>query len=86
LIGLTKSLAQEMGSRGVTVNAIAPGYIETDMTKGLPEDVKGKILSQVPLGRIGRPEEIAHAVKFLAGDDAGYITGQVLAINGGLYM
>ena len=86
LIGLTKSLAQEMGSRGVTVNAIAPGYIETDMTKVLPEDVKAKIMAQVPIGRIGQPEDIANAVKFLASEESGYITGQVLAVNGGLYM
>jgi len=86
MIGLTKSLAQELGSRGVTVNAVSPGYIDTDMTKGLPEELKAKILAQVPLGRMGQPEEIAHAVKFLAGDEAGYITGQVLAVNGGMYM
>jgi 3-oxoacyl-[acyl-carrier protein] reductase len=86
LIGMTKALAQEMGSRGVTVNAIAPGYIETDMTKVLPEEVKGKILAQVPLGRIGQPDDIAHAVKFLASEEAGYITGHVLAVNGGMYM
>jgi 3-oxoacyl-[acyl-carrier protein] reductase len=86
LIGMTKSLAQEMGSRGVTVNAIAPGYIETDMTKVLPDDVKAKILAQVPVGRIGQPEDIANAVKFLASEEAAYITGQVLAVNGGMYM
>jgi 3-oxoacyl-[acyl-carrier protein] reductase len=86
LIGMTKALAQEMGSRGVTVNAIAPGYIETDMTKVLPEDVKAKILAQVPLGRIGQPDDIAHAVKFLASEEAAYITGHVLAVNGGMYM
>jgi 3-oxoacyl-[acyl-carrier protein] reductase len=86
LIGMTKSLAQEMGSRGITVNAIAPGYIETDMTKVLPEDVKGKILAQVPLGRIGQPDDIAHAAKFLCSEEAGYITGHVLAVNGGMYM
>jgi 3-oxoacyl-[acyl-carrier protein] reductase len=86
LIGMTKSLAQEMGSRSITVNAIAPGYIETDMTKVLPEEVKGKILAQVPLGRIGQPDDIAHAVKFLCSEEAGYITGHVLAVNGGMYM
>jgi 3-oxoacyl-[acyl-carrier protein] reductase len=86
LIGMTKSLAQEMASRGVTVNAIAPGYIETDMTKVLPEEVKTKILAQVPIGRIGQPQDIANAVKFLVSDDAEYITGHVLAINGGMYM
>ncbi len=86
LIGLTKSLAQEMASRNITVNAIAPGYIATDMTKVLSDDVKEKILASVPLGRIGKPEDIAAAVKFLASEDASYITGHVLAINGGMYM
>jgi 3-oxoacyl-[acyl-carrier protein] reductase len=86
LIGMTKTLAQEMASRNITVNAVAPGYIDTDMTKVLPEDVRAKILAQVPLGRMGRPEDIAAAVKFLAGEDAAYITGQVLAVNGGMYM
>jgi 3-oxoacyl-[acyl-carrier protein] reductase len=86
LIGLTKSLAQEMGSRGITVNAIAPGYIATDMTKDLPDDLKQKMLATVPLGRMGLPEDIASAVKFLASDDASYITGHVLAVNGGMYM
>jgi 3-oxoacyl-[acyl-carrier protein] reductase len=86
LIGVTKTLAQEMASRNVTVNAIAPGYIDTDMTKVLPEEVRAKILASVPLGRMGKPEDIAAAVKFLASEDAGYITGQVLAVNGGMYM
>ncbi|MGO9968160.1 MAG: 3-oxoacyl-[acyl-carrier-protein] reductase [Bryobacteraceae bacterium] len=86
LIGLTKSLAQEMGSRGITVNAVAPGYIDTDMTKGLPDEVKQKMLAMVPLGRIGSVEDIAAAVKFLASEEAGYITGHVLAVNGGMYM
>jgi 3-oxoacyl-[acyl-carrier protein] reductase len=86
LIAMTKSLAQEMGSRGITVNAIAPGYIETDMTKVLPDDVKSRILAQVPLARIGQPEDIAAAVKFLAGEESSYITGHVLAVNGGMYM
>jgi len=86
LIGLTKSLAQEMGSRGITVNAVAPGYIETDMTNALPEEVKQKILASVPLARIGKPDDVAAAVKFLASEDAGYITGHVLAVNGGMYM
>ena len=86
LIGLTKSLAQEMASRGITVNAVAPGFIETDMTKGLPDAVKTKIMSAVPLGRMGTAEDIAAAVKFLASDDASYITGHVLAVNGGMYM
>ena len=86
LIGLTKALAQEMASRSITVNAIAPGYIATDMTKVLPDEVKEKILASVPLARMGTPEDIANAVKFLASDDAAYITGHVLAVNGGMYM
>jgi 3-oxoacyl-[acyl-carrier protein] reductase len=86
LIGLTKALAQEMASRNITVNAVAPGYIATDMTNVLPDDVKQKILSTVPMARMGRPEDIASAVKFLASEDAAYITGQVLAVNGGMYM
>jgi 3-oxoacyl-[acyl-carrier protein] reductase len=86
LIGMTKTLAQEMASRNITVNAVAPGYIDTDMTKVLPEDVRAKILASVPLGRMGKPEDIAAAVKFLASEDAGYITGQVIAVNGGMYM
>ena len=86
MIAMTKALAQEIGSRGITVNAVAPGYIETDMTRVLPEEVKAKILAQVPLGRIGQPEDIAAAVKFLASEEAAYITGHVLAVNGGMYM
>jgi len=86
LIGLTKALAQEMASRNITVNAIAPGYIATDMTKVLPDEVKEKILASVPLGRMGTPEDIAAAVKFLVSEDASYITGHVLAVNGGMYM
>jgi 3-oxoacyl-[acyl-carrier protein] reductase len=79
-------IAQEIGSRGITVNAVAPGYIETDMTKVLPDEVKARILAQVPLGRIGQPEDIASAVKFLASEESSYITGHVLAVNGGMYM
>jgi 3-oxoacyl-[acyl-carrier protein] reductase len=86
LIGLTKALAQEMASRGITVNAVAPGYIATDMTKDLAEEVKQKIMASIPMARMGRPEDIAAAVKFLASEDAAYITGQVLAVNGGMYM
>jgi 3-oxoacyl-[acyl-carrier protein] reductase len=86
LIGLTKSIAQEMGSRGITVNAVAPGYIETDMTKGLSQELKDKMLANIPLRRIGLPEEVAAAVKFLASEDASYITGAVLDVNGGIYM
>jgi 3-oxoacyl-[acyl-carrier protein] reductase len=86
LVGLTKSLAQEMASRNITVNAIAPGFIETDMTAGLSEDLKAAMLAHIPLKRFGRVADIAAAVRFLASDDAGYITGQVLAVNGGMYM
>lgn len=86
LIGLTKSLAQEIGSRGITVNAVAPGYVVTDMTKVLPEEVKQKFLQAIPLGRAAEPQDIANAVKFLVSDDASYITGHVLAVNGGMYM
>ena len=86
LIGLTKALAQEMASRSITVNAVAPGYIATDMTKDLPEEVKEKIMGSIPMARMGKPEDIAGAVKFLASEDAAYITGQVLAVNGGMYM
>jgi 3-oxoacyl-[acyl-carrier protein] reductase len=86
LLGLTKTLAQEMGSRGITVNAVAPGFVETDMTGVLPDDVKGKLLSVIPLGRMGSPADVAAAVKFLASDDAAYITGHVLDVNGGMYM
>jgi 3-oxoacyl-[acyl-carrier protein] reductase len=86
LIGFTKALAQEMGSRGITVNAIAPGYIATDMTKNLPEELKQKMLASIPLARMGTPDDVAAAVKFLASEDASYITGHVLAVNGGMYM
>ena len=75
-----------MASRNITVNAVAPGYIQTDMTSVLPEEVRAKILGSVPLGRIGKPEDIANAVKFLVSEDAAYITGHVLAVNGGMYM
>jgi 3-oxoacyl-[acyl-carrier protein] reductase len=75
-----------MGTRGITVNVVAPGYIATDMTKELPEDRKQKILAGIPLGRIGTSEDVAAAVRFLASEEAGYITGQVLGVNGGLYM
>lgn len=86
LIGLTKSLAQEIASRNITVNAIAPGFIETDMTAALSEELKNNMLSHIPLKRFGKAEDIAAAVKFLASDDAGYITGAVLNVNGGMYM
>jgi 3-oxoacyl-[acyl-carrier protein] reductase len=86
LIGMTKALAQEVGSRNITVNAVAPGFIDTDMTKVLPEELKQKMLAGVPLARMGKPEDIANAVKFLVSEDASYITGHVLAVNGGMYM
>jgi 3-oxoacyl-[acyl-carrier protein] reductase len=86
LIGLTKSLAQEMSSRNITVNAVAPGFIETDMTAVLSEDLKATMLAHIPLKRFGKPEDIAAAVKFLASEEAGYITGAVLNVNGGMYM
>ncbi len=86
LIGLTKTLAQEVGSRNITVNAVAPGFIATDMTAVLSQEVKDAMLSKVPLKRMGTPDDIAHAVCFLASDEAGYITGHVLDVNGGMYM
>lgn len=86
LIGLTKSLAQEIASRNITVNAIAPGFIETDMTAGLSDQLKETMLAHIPLKRFGKPEDIAAAVKFLASEEAGYITGAVLNVNGGMYM
>src|ERR1051325_5574263 len=82
LIGLTKALAQEMAWPSITVNAVAPGYIATDMTKDLPEELKQKMMAAIPLARMGRPEDIAAAVKFLVSEDASYITGHVLAVNG----
>jgi 3-oxoacyl-[acyl-carrier protein] reductase len=86
LIGLTKTAARELAPRGVTVNAIAPGFIETDMTASLPEAVKEAMLSQVPLGRPGKPEDVAAAVAFLVSDAAAYVTGQVLHVSGGMFM
>ncbi len=86
IIGFTKSIAREYANRGVTVNAIAPGFIETDMTRKLPEDVTKDLLGQIPMGRLGVPEDVANAVRFLASEDAGYITGQVINVNGGMYM
>jgi 3-oxoacyl-[acyl-carrier protein] reductase len=86
LIGLTKSLAQELASRNITINAVAPGFIETDMTASLSQELKDGMLSRIPLKRFGKAEEVAAAVKFLASEDAAYITGQVLRVNGGMYM
>ncbi|HTB15093.1 MAG TPA: 3-oxoacyl-[acyl-carrier-protein] reductase [Bryobacteraceae bacterium] len=86
LIGLTKSLAQEMGSRNITVNSVAPGFIETDMTAVLSQEVKDNIIGHIPLKRFGRAEDVAAAVRFLASEEAGYITGAVLNVNGGMYM
>jgi 3-oxoacyl-[acyl-carrier protein] reductase len=86
LIGFTRSLARELASRNVTVNAIAPGFIETDMTRALPEQVRAAYQGQIPLGRFGAVEDVASAVAFLAGSQANYLTGQTLHINGGLYM
>ncbi len=86
MIGFTRSLAREVGSRGVTVNAVAPGFIETDMTNELTENVRESILNQITLGRLGQAEEVAAVTEFLASDDAAYITGQTLSVNGGMYM
>jgi 3-oxoacyl-[acyl-carrier protein] reductase len=86
LIGLTKSLAQEMASRNVTVNAVAPGFIDTDMTQSLAQEFKDRLLAAIPLQRLGRPEDVAAAVRFLASEEAGYVTGHVLNVNGGMYM
>jgi 3-oxoacyl-[acyl-carrier protein] reductase len=86
IIAFSKSLAKEIGSRGVTVNVVAPGFIETDMTAALPEDARTALLGQIALGRLGQAADIANAVAFLAGPGAGYITGETLHVNGGMYM
>lgn len=86
LLGMTRTLAREYASRGITVNAVTPGFIETDMTAALPEAAREGIVSTTPVGRIGRPEEIAAAVLYLASDEAGYVTGQTLGVNGGMHV
>ena len=84
VIGLTKAVARELASRGITVNAVAPGFVDTDMTDALSDSAKENLISQIPLGRTGKPQDIANAVLFLASDAAGYITGQVLSVDGGM--
>jgi len=86
IIGLTKGVAKELASRGITANVVAPGYVDTDMTTSLSDKAKEMMISQIPLGRVGTPEDIAAAVVFLASDQAAYITGQVIQVNGGMYM
>ncbi|UJP04715.1 MAG: 3-oxoacyl-ACP reductase FabG [Nitrosomonas sp.] len=86
MFGFSKSLAREVGSRNITVNCVAPGFIDTDMTRVLPDELQQNLIQHVPLGRLGRPEEVASAVAFLASSAAGYITGAVLHVNGGMYM
>ncbi len=86
MIGFAKSMAKEVGSRGITVNTVSPGFIDTDMTKELAEEHKNALLGSIALGRLGQPEEIAHAVSFLASEQASYITGETLHVNGGMYM
>ncbi|GBU10067.1 3-oxoacyl-[acyl-carrier-protein] reductase [Gammaproteobacteria bacterium] len=86
VIGFSKSMAREIGSRGITVNCVAPGFIDTDMTRDLPEAVRTAMLAQIPVGRLGEVIEVAHAVNFLASDNAGYITGETIHVNGGMLM
>jgi 3-oxoacyl-[acyl-carrier protein] reductase len=86
MLGFTKSLAREVGSRNITVNAVAPGFIDTDMTRALPEDQRNALLANIPLGRLGDVSDIAHTVAFLASREAGYITGQTFHVNGGMFM
>ena len=86
LVGLTRSSARELASRSITVNCVAPGYIDTEMTSELPDKVKEKILAEIPLGSLGKPEDIAAAVTYLASDDARYVTGQAIHVNGGMFM
>ncbi len=84
--GMTRALARELGSRGITVNCVAPGFIETDMTAALPEEQQKALLGQIPLGHLGKPDDIAHAVAYLASARAGYVTGQEIHVNGGMFM
>jgi 3-oxoacyl-[acyl-carrier protein] reductase len=84
--GFSRSMASELGSRSVTVNSVAPGFIDTDMTSGLPDQQKEALLTQIPLARLGQPEEIAAVVGFLAGESGSYITGETIHVNGGMYM
>jgi 3-oxoacyl-[acyl-carrier protein] reductase len=86
MIGFSKSLAQEVGSRGITVNCVAPGFIDTDMTRTLPDAARQKLVERIPAGKLGAPEDIAHAVAYLASAGAGYVTGTTLHVNGGMYM
>ena len=86
IIGLTKSVAREVSNRGITANAVAPGYIKTELTVGLPEEIKDRVLGQVPAGRFGEAEEVAEVVAFLAGEGTAYVTGQTLAVDGGMVM
>ena len=86
LIGFTRSLAQEVGSRNITVNCVAPGFIDTDMTRALPQAHRDALTTRIPLGRLGTPEDIAHAVAFLASPRAAYVTGITMHVNGGMYM
>lgn len=86
ILGMTKSYAREVASRGITVNAVAPGFIDTDMTEAMPEGAKDKIITGIPMGRTGKPEDVAEAVAFLASESAGYITGEVLRVDGGMAM
>jgi 3-oxoacyl-[acyl-carrier protein] reductase len=86
IIGFTKSVAREVAGRGITVNAVAPGYVKTELTGSLSENIKGQIMGQVPMGRFGKPQEIAEVVAFLAGDGAAYVTGQTISVDGGMVM